>query len=378
MTDPARTTTEPTTEPTTSSAVATPPGGTPHRVRDLTVVAVMLAATVVLVIVSAGTGKVSVPPLEVLGSIAHHFHLDLGPLPSHPNGEGALWNVRFPRIVLGLFVGAALGAAGCLLQGVLANPLAEPGIIGVSSGAAVGACLMIVLAGGSAGVGGAAGNWALAGAAFVFGLITAAAVYLLSLRDGSSSAIMLVLTGIAVNAFAAGIIAFLTFVATTAAREQIIFWQLGSLAGRTWSEIWVVAPLVIGGVAACLFLVHKLDLLALGDIQAASLGVNVEAVRRQAIVLTAVLTAAAVAFAGIIAFVGLVVPHVMRLIVGPRHAILLPTSVIGGALVITGADLAARTMLGDADLPLGMFTSLIGGPVFFILLRRSRHAGAGW
>ncbi|MYR05910.1 iron chelate uptake ABC transporter family permease subunit [Gordonia sp. SID5947] len=345
---------------------------TRHRTRNITVVSVMVIATAALIVVSAGVGKVAVPPIEVLGSLAHHFHLDIGPLPSHPNGEGALWNVRFPRIVLGLLVGAALGAGGCLLQGVLANPLAEPGIIGVSSGAAVGACLMIVLGGGMT------NDWALAGAAFVFGLFTAAAVYLLSLRDGSTSAIMLVLTGIAVNAFALGIIAYLTFVASTAAREQIVFWQLGSLAGATWDEVWVSAPLIVAAIAAALVLVHKLDLLALGEIQAASLGVNVEVVRRQVIVLVSILTAAAVAFSGIIMFVGLVVPHVMRLIVGPRHAILLPTSVVGGALVITAADLAARTMLGDADLPLGMFTSLIGGPVFFILLRRSRHAGAGW
>ncbi|NDZ93385.1 iron ABC transporter permease [Streptomyces sp. SID6673] len=360
--------------PTTPRVPAAPNVGhrNRHRTRNVTVMAVMVVATAALIVVSAGVGKVWVPPIEVLGSLAHHFHLDLGPLPSHPNGEGALWNVRFPRIVLGLLVGAALGAGGCLLQGVLANPLAEPGIIGVSSGAAVGACLMIVLGGGMT------NDWALAGAAFVFGLFTAAAVYLLSLRDGSTSAIMLVLTGIAVNAFALGIIAYLTFVASTAAREQIVFWQLGSLAGATWDEIWVSAPLIVAAIAAALVLVHKLDLLALGEIQAASLGVNVEVVRRQVIVLVSILTAAAVAFSGIIMFVGLVVPHVMRLIVGPRHAILLPTSVVGGALVITAADLAARTMLGDADLPLGMFTSLIGGPVFFILLRRSRHAGAGW
>ena len=146
----------------------------------------------------------------------------------------------------------------------------------------------------------------------------------------------------------------------------------------SWNEVWVSAPLIVAGIAAALLLVHKLDLLALGEIQAASLGVNVELVRRQAIVLVSILTAAAVAFAGIIMFVGLVVPHVMRLIVGPRHSILLPTSVIGGALVITAADLAARTVLGDGELPLGVFTALIGGPVFFILLRRSRHAGAGW
>lgn len=340
--------------------------------RTAAVVAVMLVLLAVVVVVSAGVGQVSIPPAQVLGSLAHHFHLDLGPLPHHPQGEHTLWLIRFPRIVLGLLVGAALGAAGCLLQGVLANPLAEPGVIGVSSGAAVGACLVIV-------IGGAASNgWALAGAAFLFGLLTAAGVYLLSLRDGSSSAIMLVLTGIAVNAFALGIIAYLTFVASTAAREQIVFWQLGSLAGATWSSVWVVLPLVIAGVAAAMLLTHKLDLLALGEIQAASLGINVENVRRQVIVLVAILTAAAVAFTGIIMFVGLVVPHLMRLIVGPRHAILLPTSIIGGAIVIAAADLASRTTMGDADLPLGVFTSVIGGPVFFILLRRSRHAGAGW
>lgn len=350
-----------------------------HRTRNVVVVAIIVAATTLVAIISAGTGQVVIPPVEVLGSLLHHFYLDVGPLPSHPLGEAALWNVRFPRIMLGLLVGAALGAGGCLLQGVLANPLAEPGVIGVSSGAAVGACLMIVLTGGSsAGAGSLSANWAIAGAAFVSGLFTAFAIYILSLRDGSSSAIMLVLTGIAVNAFALGIIAYLTSVANSEQREQIVFWQLGSLAGKGWNEVWVSAPLIVAGIATALLLVHKLDLLALGEIQAASLGVNVELVRRQAIVLVSILTAAAVAFAGIIMFVGLVVPHVMRLIVGPRHSILLPTSVIGGALVITAADLAARTVLGDGELPLGVFTALIGGPVFFILLRRSRHAGAGW
>lgn len=351
------------------SPIPNRPGG---RISAPVVLVTLLVATVIVAIASAAIGQIPVPPSQVMGSIAHHFGLNIGSLPTHPQGEHALWVVRFPRIVLGLIVGAALGAGGCLLQGVLANPLAEPGVIGVSSGAAVGACLMIVI--GGVGVNG----WALAGAAFVAAVITTAAVYVLSLRDGSSSAIMLILTGIAVNAFALGIIAYLTFIATTAAREQIVFWQLGSLAAANWNAVWVTLPLVIAGVAAAALLVHKLDLLALGEIQAAALGVNVETVRRQVVVLVAILTAAAVAFTGIVMFIGLVVPHVMRLIVGPRHAILLPASVIGGALVLAAADLAARTILGGADLPLGVFTSLVGGPAFFILLRRSRHAGAGW
>ena len=167
-------------------AAAPAPVGTSHKVRNTVVVTVMVAATAVLAIISAGIGQVHVPPLEVLGSIAHHWHLDIGPLPSHPNGEGALWNVRFPRIVLGLFVGAALGAAGCLLQGVLANPLAEPSIIGVSSGSAIGACLVIVLAGGSAGAGGAANNWALAGAATVQATAAGAATLLPARRAAAA------------------------------------------------------------------------------------------------------------------------------------------------------------------------------------------------
>nr|WP_235831505.1 iron ABC transporter permease [Gordonia zhaorongruii] len=331
----------------------------------------MLVLLGVIVVISAGTGSVHVSPVEVLGSIAHHWHLDIGPLPSHPNGENALWITRFPRILLGLLVGVALGAAGCLLQGMLANPLAEPGIIGISSGAAIGACLMIVI--GGTGTNG----WAVAGAAGLFGLLTTAAVYTLSMRDGSSSTVMLVLTGIAVNAFALGVIAYLTYVASTAAREQIVFWQLGSLAGNiSWDQVKIVAPLVVAALAAGCVLVRKLDLLALGEVQAASLGVNVEVVRRQVIVLVAILTAAAVSFTGILMFVGLIVPHVMRLLVGPRHAVLLPASAIGGALVVAAADLAARTMT-DGELPLGMLTSLIGGPAFFLLLRR-RNAGAGW
>lgn len=348
-----------------------PPRGNRSYTTGGLVIGSLLLAVGAVVVFSATVGQVEVSPIEVLGSIAHHLGFEIGPLPAAPQGEHTLWGVRFPRIVLGLIVGAALAAAGCLLQGVLANPLAEPGVIGVSSGAAVGACLMIVI--GGVGVNG----WALAGAAFVAALITTMGVYVLSLRDGSSSTIMLVLTGIAINAFALGIIAYLTTIATTAAREQIVFWQLGSLEGSSWQQVWIALPLVVAGVAASLLLVRKLDLLALGEIQAASLGVNVEVVRRQVIVLVAILTAAGVAFTGIVMFVGLVVPHVMRLIVGPRHLTLLPASILGGALVIALADLGSRT-LGDAALPLGVFTSLIGGPVFFLLLRRSRHAGAGW
>ena len=247
--------------------------------RSIAIIVGMLIALAVLVVISAGGSKVAIAPSEVLGSLAHHWHLDIGPLPTHENGEETLWNVRFPRIVLGLIVGAGLGAGGCLLQGVLANPLAEPGIVGVSSGAAIGACLIIVLGGSGS------NEWALAGAAFVFGLFTTAAVYLLSLRDGASSTIMLVLTGIARGQCVRDRHHRVSDVrgqsGTTVSRS--CSWQLGSVAGASWNQVWA-APLIVAGCAGALALSHKLDLLALGDVQAASLGVNVEVVRRQAIV----------------------------------------------------------------------------------------------
>lgn len=340
--------------------------------RNAAIITSMLVLLVVLVGWSASVGQVSIPPAEVFGSVMHHLGLDIGPMPSSPNGEATLWEVRFPRIVMGLLVGATLACGGCLLQGVLANPLAEPGVIGVSAGAAVGACVTIVSGGIWASV------WGTAGAAFITALITVAMVYTLSMRDGSSSPVMLILIGIAVNAFASGIIAFLTFAADTNDREQIVFWQLGSLQGIGWKPVWVVLPIAVVAISASMLLVRRLDLLSLGEIQAAALGVHVETVRRIAILLVALLTAAAVAFTGIVMFVGLVVPHVMRLIVGPRHLILLPTSVIGGAIVVCAADLGSRTLIDGADIPIGVLTSLVGGPVFFLLLRRSRHAGVGW
>ena len=353
--------------------VTAPVGGrTMPTARNTAIIVAMLVLLVVLIGWSASVGQVRIPPAEVFGSVMHHLGLDIGPMPSSPNGEETLWAVRFPRIVMGLLVGATLACGGCLLQGVLANPLAEPGVIGVSAGAAVGACIVIVSGGVWASV------WGLAGAAFVTALITVALVYTLSLRDGATSPVMLILIGIAVNAFAAGIIAFLTFVADTNDREQIVFWQLGSLQGVGWKPVWVVLPIAIVGISLSMLLVRRLDLLSLGEIQAAALGVRVEPVRRLAIFLVALLTAAAVAFTGIVLFVGLVVPHVMRLLVGPRHLILLPTSVIGGAIVVCAADLGSRTLIEGADLPLGVLTSLVGGPVFFLLLRRSRHAGVGW
>jgi iron complex transport system permease protein len=346
------------------------PAARPARVVPVTIALVLALLT--LAVVAAGTGQLHVPPAEVLGSVLHRLGLDVGPMPSHPNGDAALWTIRFPRVVMAALVGAALATAGAVMQGVFGNPLAEPGVVGVSAGAAVAACTGIVL--------GLTffGAFTTAFLAFAGGLATTLLVYLLARSNGRTEVVTLVLTGVAVNAVCGAGIAFLTFLGDTQAREQIVFWQLGSLNGSRWQYVAVVAPLVAVGILGAVLLARRLDLLALGERAARHVGVDVERLRIVAVVVVALLTAGAVAFCGIISFVGLVVPHLVRMALGPGHRVLVPLSALGGAVLVLAADLVARTAVAYADLPIGMLTALVGGPFFFWLIRRTRRSAGGW
>ncbi|UNK72599.1 iron ABC transporter permease [Microbacterium sp. H1-D42] len=323
-------------------------------------------------ITSTGVGQLNVPPLQVLGTLLEPLGIGGLPLPDTEAAQRGLWMIRFPRAAMAAVVGASLAVAGLLMQAIFGNPLAEPGVVGVSSGAAVGAGICIVF-----GVT-AFGEWTLPVFAFAAGLGVSLAVYALSRAEGRTEVVTLVLTGIAVNAVAGAAIALLTFLGDTQSREQIVFWQLGSLAGSRWSQVLICVVLLAGGLIAAYLIAHRLDLLALGERSARHLGVHVERLRLFAIVVVALLVGSAVAFAGIIAFVGLVVPHLMRMILGPAHLPLITASVLGGALLLTLADLGARTLVPMADLPLGILTSLVGGPFFFWLLRRTRRTSGGW
>jgi iron complex transport system permease protein len=337
------------------------------------VLAVCLAVALMLAILaSLASGQLGIPPLEVLQSLLSKLGIDLGITPSHPSADAALWAIRFPRVALAVLVGAALAAAGTLMQAVFGNPLAEAGVVGVSSGAALGAAAAIALGWTFF------GEWTVPFLAFTTGLTTVFIVYFASRSGGKTEVVTLILTGIAVNAFAGAGLAFMTFIGSTSTREQIIFWQLGSLNGARWQQVGIVAILVVVGVAVSFAVTKTLDLFSLGDRSARHLGVNVEAYRIAIIVVVAVLVCAAVAFAGIISFVGLVVPHLMRMLIGPAHRPLLVTSVLGGSLLLVLADLVARTAVPLADLPIGMITSLVGGPFFFWLLLRTRRRAGGW
>ena len=347
-------------------AVSRPSGAGGRSGRRAAVLGALLSlALVLLLLASAAAGQFPIAVPDIIESLQRRIAGTPATDPSAVLVDGTLWSVRFPRLVLGLLVGAALGMAGAVMQGVFGNPLAEPGVIGVGSGAAVGACLVIVLGFD------ALTPFALPAAAFAGGLVTTAAVYLLSRSGNRSMVLTLVLTGIAVNAVAGAVISFLVFVADTSSREQIVFWQMGSLGGATWTAVGAVAVVLAAGTAGVLGMSRRLDLLALGEQAARHSGVNVERLRIAAIVCVALLTSAAVAYAGVIGFVGLIVPHALRLVTGPSHRYLIPLSAVAGALLLSGADLVARTAIAYADLPIGIFTALVGGPVFFLLLRRT-------
>ncbi|MDT7844768.1 FecCD family ABC transporter permease [Streptomyces justiciae] len=330
----------------------------------------LVVGLLVLVPVAAGVGAYPIPVGDVLASVLHQ--VGLGGRELDRVAESVLWNVRFPRIVLALLVGASLGCAGALMQGVFGNPLAEPGVIGVSSGAAVGAVAAIAF-----GVD-FLGTWTVSAFAFVAGLGTVLLVYAMSRSGGRTEVVTLILTGIAVNAFAGALTGLFLFFADTAAVNQITFWQLGSLAQATWPKVLAVLPCAVLGLAVAPLYARRLDLLSLGERPARHLGVDVERLRVVLVLVIALLTAAAVSVAGIISFVGLVVPHLLRMAAGPGHRFLVPGSALLGAGVLLGADLAARTVAVPAELPLGVLTALLGSPFFFWLLRRTRRRQGGW
>ncbi len=295
-----------------------------------------------------------------------------------PNGDAldavahnVFWQVRLPRVVLAMLVGSSLAVAGVIMQGVFRNPLAEPATVGVSAGAAVGAVIAII-------VGLNAFPLGVQLAAFIGGTLSTALVYLLSRSDGKTEVVTMILTGIAINAFAGAVIGFGIFVADDDELRSVTFWSLGTLGLATWNAVGVVAPLALLGILISTKFSRVLDILALGDRPASHLGVRVEPVRLQAIAVVGLLASSAVAATGIIAFVGLLVPHIMRIVLGPRHRHLLWTSALLGATVTLLADLAARTLLSPAELPLGVVTALIGAPFFLLLLRSTRRSQGGW
>ena len=280
--------------------------------------------------------------------------------------EAILWQIRLPRVVLGALVGAMLALAGAAYQGVFRNPLADPYLLGVSSGAGLGATLAIVSGGVLAGLG-------LPVVAFLGGLLGVAATYALgsSVGRGARSSVVIVLAGVAVAAFLNAIQTFVQQRYDESLRS-VYSWLLGRLSTQGWSEVLTVLPYVV--LASVVILLHRrvLDVMAVGDTEARSLGVDATRTRLVLVLAATLGTAAVVSVSGLIGFVGIVVPHAVRLLLGGSHRVLLPVSMLLGAAFLVGADILARTVMSPAELPIGVVTALVGAPFFVVVLRRAR------
>lgn len=333
----------------------------------LPVLGLMLVTALLL---GAGIGPVSIPPDAVLAIILHKAGVVV-PVVFTPQQEVVLWIIRLPRVLLAAMVGAGLAVAGALLQAIFRNPLADPGLIGVSGGATMGAIAVIVVGIMPLGI------LTLPVVAFLSGALTTLLVYRFSQRWGRTDIATMLLVGLAVNAIAGAVTGLLTYVADDAEVRSIVFWSMGGLSGAIWETLIVVVPCIVLVLLLSPLLARPLNLFALGEAEAHHLGVETERVKRQAVVLAALATGAAVAVAGSISFIGLVVPHIVRLLAGPDHHRVLPACALVGATLLILADLLARMVAMPAEVPVGLITALAGGPFFLVLIVRTHHAGGG-
>lgn len=276
-------------------------------------------------------------------------------------------NIRLPRVLLAALVGASLAVAGATFQGLFRNPLAEPYVVGVSSGAALGAALAIV----SGATLFLAGFGMVSLMSLLGGLLTITLVYHLARQGNAVPVMTLLLAGIAASAFLSACVSLLIFFSGERL-HQVVFWMMGGLGGARWSQLGVMLPYVLSGYGVIYFFFRELNAMLMGEDTAHYLGIDAEKIKKIFLVAASLLVAAAVSTSGIIGFVGLVIPHIIRLLAGPDHRFLLPASALGGAVLLIGADALARTIIAPAELPVGIITSLIGAPFFIYLLRKRK------
>ena len=337
----------------------------------------LLLALVALIFVSAGTGAVNVTVAEIMGIIRHQFGWSTT-VPVNAVHEGLFLEIRLPRTFLCLFVGASLSVSGALMQSLFRNPIVEPGLIGTSAGSALGAALVIVL-GKNAFFDQVAflGDLLMPLAAFVGGLVATLIVYRFSASLQHINISIMILAGIAVNAIASGATGFLAYIARDPQARSITFWNLGSLSGANWPAVTIVGAATVIGFLLALRFAKPLNALQLGDAEAGYLGVHTERLKISVILVNTLMVAVATSLVGVIAFVGLIVPHVLRLLKGSDNRYLIIGSALLGAIVLLLTDMICRVVIAPAEMPIGIVTAFIGAPVFLGLLSRFKRPGEG-
>lgn len=338
--------------------------------RSLRLIATLAAVLVALGLYGIAVGPADISVIQVVKSLVSRIAPvtfdDLSGIAGWR--DTIIWQVRIPRVLVAGFVGAALAASGAVLQGLFRNPLASPDILGVTSGASLGAAIAIFFGLATAHV------LAVPLFAIVFASVTMAAVYAISMRGGRAAIATLILAGVAISALNGAMRSFILSLALRSYEvgSAIVYWSLGSLEGRTWEHVFLIAPVFI---LIYLFLrryTRELDIMLLGEVHAVSVGVDVARVRLRLLLATAVVGGVAVAASGGIGFVGLVAPHMVRLMIGPHHRLLLPMSALAGAVMLVGSDLLLRSVFAEFNIPVGALTALLGAPFFAVLLMRQR------
>lgn len=335
----------------------------------LTVLTIFLIAVVVL---SACIGAVPIGLAQLYSIVVNKTGLSSA-VNYEPQQAAVLLTLRLPRVALGVLVGAALAVSGSAMQGLFRNPLADPGLIGISSGATLFAVMMIVLEVKIFSfVTGYLGYYALSIAAFTGACLTTFLVYRLSVHRGKTVVTTLLLAGIAINALSGAFTGLLTYIATDEQLRNITFWGLGSLGGASWSTVSGILPFVLIPIFGLPFLAKSLNGLALGESQAGHMGINVSLVKKLIIVLATMAVGSCVAVSGTIGFISLVIPHILRMFNGPDHRVIVPAAALLGAAVLTLSDLISRTIVAPAELPIGIITALLGSPIFIYIILGER------
>ncbi|MEH6308620.1 iron ABC transporter permease [Olivibacter sp. CPCC 100613] len=339
--------------------------------RKLITYSLLIGGLMLVIFFSLTLGAIHIPIKEViliLGKFVGFFNGEV-----NETYEGVIHIIRLPRLLLGLLVGAALGISGAAIQGIFRNPLAEPGLIGISAGASLMAVVVITLELSLlAGLSNLFGYYLLAFGAFIGAGIVAFIVYNIARTDGRINVATMLLAGIAINAFAGALTGLMTYLADEQQLRTITFWMLGSLGGATWQTVWSVIPFILIPLARLPLLGKPLNAFALGETQASILGLRPNSVKLQVVVLATMAVGASVAVSGIIGFVGLLVPHIIRLAGGVDHKFVLPASALLGALTLALADVLARNLAAPIELPIGVITALLGSPVFLYILIKEK------
>ena len=320
---------------------------------------------------SVGTGPVSIPIGDIVSLLPEHLGLGTSDIPDQT--RLIIESIRLPRTLLGVLTGSSLAVAGAAMQGLFRNPLADPSIIGVASGAALGAAIAIVFGGGLfAGLPPLMQDYSVTLLAFAGSVITTWVVFKMGTTSTGTSVATMLLAGVAISALAGSGLGILTYISDDAALRNLTFWQMGSLGGATWNAVLLSLSLLGPVILLLCRYGDVLNAMLLGESEARHLGIHVQKVKVTLILLTALAVGVSVSVAGVIGFVGLVVPHLIRLLVGPNHKVLLPASAMLGGTLLLLADMVARVIVSPAELPIGIVTALMGAPFFISLLWQQR------